>query len=249
MADVTEKYPVESVPTVVFIKKGVVVDKLEGVNPAQFTSLVTKYISANAPVPSPSSTPSTAAAASEESKEDLNARLSKLTHAAPVMIFIKGTPTEPKCGFTKKLLAVLDDKKVVYEYFNILSDSTVREGLKTFSNWPTYPQVYVKGELIGGLDVVKELAENGELLEMIPKESVKCEKQQPQTLEDRLKALINQKPVMLFMKGSPTDRKGTYDISSVSGMFFRCHQCQLLFVCAVQLNVVFPLVPSSCCMV
>jgi len=71
-------------------------------------------------------------------------------------------------------------------------------GLKEYSNWPTYPQLYINGELIGGIDIVKELIANGEFQSMLPKE-----KESQGSLENRLKSLINQKKVMLFMKGSP----------------------------------------------
>jgi glutaredoxin-related protein len=73
-------------------------------------------------------------------------------------------------------------------------------GLKEYSNWPTYPQIYIKGELIGGLDILKELIANGEFQSMLPANETSQEKA---SLEDRLKALINRQPVMLFMKGSP----------------------------------------------
>lgn len=80
------------------------------------------------------------------------------------MAFIKGTKTNPQCGFTRQLLEILNETGVEYNTFNILSSPEVRQGLKEYSNWPTYPQLYVDGELIGGVDIVKELKEEGELL-------------------------------------------------------------------------------------
>lgn len=80
------------------------------------------------------------------------------------MAFIKGTKTEPQCGFTRTLLEILNKTKVPYNTFDILSSPDVRQGLKEYSNWPTYPQLYVNGKLIGGLDIVKELEEEEELL-------------------------------------------------------------------------------------
>jgi len=74
---------------------------------------------------------------------------------APVMLFMKGSPTQPKCGFSRKIVALLDESKAQYATFDILEDEDVRQGLKTFSNWPTFPQLYIKGELIGGLDIVQ----------------------------------------------------------------------------------------------
>ncbi|WAR21476.1 GLRX3-like protein [Mya arenaria] len=108
---------------------------------------------------------------------DLNAKLKRLINAEDVI---------------KQIIQILNENNVKYGSFNILADEEVRQGLKTFSNWPTYPQLYSKGELLGGLDIVKELAESGELKLQLP---------QQQSLDDRLKGLINQAPVMLFMKG------------------------------------------------
>lgn len=109
------------------------------------------------------------------------------------MLFMKGSPQEPRCGFSRQIIQILKDHNVQYSSFDILSDEEVRQGLKTYSNWPTYPQVYVSGELIGGLDIVKELVESGELENTFPKTV---------SLENRLKSLINKSPVMLFMKGN-----------------------------------------------
>ncbi len=76
---------------------------------------------------------------------------------------MKGDPDNPKCGFSRTLMEILKETKVDFKTFDILRDEEVRQGLKKFSDWPTYPQVYVKGELIGGLDIIKELKEAGDL--------------------------------------------------------------------------------------
>ncbi|KAK3670560.1 glutaredoxin [Recurvomyces mirabilis] len=99
-------------------------------------------------------------ATQEASQEELNARLSELVKAAPVMLFMKGTPSAPQCGFSRQCVSILREKGVRYGFFNILADDEVRQGLKEFSEWPTFPQVYVDGELIGGLDILKEEFEN-----------------------------------------------------------------------------------------
>lgn len=96
----------------------------------------------------------TSGPATEEVEEDINTRLEKLVKAAPVMLFMKGTPAEPQCGFSRQLVALLRGKGVRYGFFNILADDEVRQGLKTFSDWPTYPQLYLEGNLVGGLDIV-----------------------------------------------------------------------------------------------
>ncbi|KAK5744751.1 glutaredoxin [Elasticomyces elasticus] len=94
------------------------------------------------------------------SQEDLNTRLAELVKAAPVMLFMKGTPSAPQCGFSRQTVSLLRDKGVRYGFFNILADDEVRQGLKEYSEWPTFPQVYVGGELVGGLDILKEEFEN-----------------------------------------------------------------------------------------
>ncbi|KTG33158.1 hypothetical protein cypCar_00043799, partial [Cyprinus carpio] len=76
-----------------------------------------------------------------------------------------------KCGFSRQILEIMNSAGVEYETFDILGDEEVRQGLKTYSNWPTFPQLYVKGELIGGLDIVKELKENGELASVLKGEN------------------------------------------------------------------------------
>ncbi|KAL3453075.1 thioredoxin-like protein [Aspergillus insuetus] len=96
----------------------------------------------------------------EQSKEALFARLAELVKAAPVMLFMKGTPSAPQCGFSRQLVGILRERSVKYGFFNILADEDVRQGLKEFADWPTFPQLWVNGELVGGLDIVKEELEN-----------------------------------------------------------------------------------------
>ncbi|NWZ84042.1 GLRX3 protein, partial [Poecile atricapillus] len=98
-------------------------------------------------------------------------RLKSLINKAPVMLFMKGNKQMAKCGFSKQILEIMNNTGVDYETFDILEDEEVRQGLKSFSNWPTYPQLYVKGELVGGLDIVKELKESGELLPVLKGEN------------------------------------------------------------------------------
>uniref|UniRef100_A0A1A7YRK9 Glutaredoxin 3 n=1 Tax=Iconisemion striatum TaxID=60296 RepID=A0A1A7YRK9_9TELE len=178
--EVSEKYEISSVPTVVFFKAGEKVDRLDGAHVAELTKMIQRLAVAGSP---------------DESTgiEDLNQRLKKLINAAPCMLFMKGAPQEPRCGFSRQIVALLKEHNVQFSSFDILSDEEVRQGLKTYSNWPTYPQLYVNGELVGGLDIVKELAETGELENTCPKAV---------SLEHRLKTIINQSPVMLFMKGN-----------------------------------------------
>lgn len=86
------------------------------------------------------------------------------------MLFMKGSPQAPRCKFSRAMVDLLAGAGAQYGSFDILSDQGVRQGLKKFSNWPTYPQLYVGGKLLGGLDVVKELQEEGELADLKPAE-------------------------------------------------------------------------------
>lgn len=106
--------------------------------------------------PAANATPVAAAPAltPEQSKEALFARLAELVKAAPVMLFMKGTPSAPQCGFSRQLVGILRERSIKYGFFNILADEDVRQGLKEFAEWPTFPQLWVNGELVGGLDIV-----------------------------------------------------------------------------------------------
>jgi len=84
-----------------------------------------------------------------------------------VMLFMKGTPDAPRCGFSRKIVNLLNGQDVKFSSFDILSDESVRQGLKTHNNWPTYPQLIVDGEFVGGLDVVQEMVDNGEFKEVL----------------------------------------------------------------------------------
>jgi len=185
LPDVTEKFEISAVPTFLFFKNQKVIDKIEGANAPELASKVTNLNATNSK--------------SGESTEgmDLNARLTKLVSKAPVMLFMKGVPDAPKCGFSRKIVDILKQQKIEFDSFDILTDEEARQGLKTLSNWPTYPQLYAEGKLIGGLDIVKEMADDGQLQDIVPK---------PKTVEDlntRLSILVNKAPVMLFMKGIP----------------------------------------------
>lgn len=98
---------------------------------------------------------------------DINARLTNLVNSAPIMLFMKGTPDMPQCGFSANVVKILNHYSVSFNTFNILSDMDIREGLKQFSNWPTYPQLYVKGQLVGGNDIITEMMNNGELEQVL----------------------------------------------------------------------------------
>jgi monothiol glutaredoxin len=80
-----------------------------------------------------------------------------------VLLFMKGTPVMPQCGFSAAVVQILSELGVKFKAVNVLADAEVRQGIKEFSNWPTIPQLYVKGEFVGGCDIIKEMFEQGEL--------------------------------------------------------------------------------------
>ena len=91
---------------------------------------------------------------------DENERIIKIVRSASVMLFMKGVPTVPRCGFSRKIVELLQDNDIKFSFFDILTDDAVRAGLKVIFDWPTYPQLYVNGELIGGLDILTEMTQD-----------------------------------------------------------------------------------------
>jgi monothiol glutaredoxin len=105
---------------------------------------------------------------------DLNERIQETLASHPVLLFMKGSPDFPQCGFSAQAVAALRACNADFSTFNIFEDPEIREGLKAYSNWPTYPQLYVNGELIGGCDIVVEMYHSGELKKMLDEVSAKA---------------------------------------------------------------------------
>ena len=99
---------------------------------------------------------------------DINARIQGLVDASPVFLFMKGTPVFPQCGFSSRAIAILEHLGATYHTVDVLQDMEIRQGIKAFSDWPTIPQLYIKGEFIGGADIVTEMYQSGELQKLIP---------------------------------------------------------------------------------
>ena len=98
--------------------------------------------------------------------------IKKIIHENEICLFMKGTPETPQCGFSMAVSNVLKHLNANFKGINILEDENLRQGIKDFSDWPTIPQLYVKGEFIGGCDIVKELFEKGELKEILKKKNL-----------------------------------------------------------------------------
>ncbi len=94
-------------------------------------------------------------------------RIETLINSSPIMVFMKGTKLMPQCGFSNNVVQILNSLGVTFETFDVLSDMEVRQGIKDFSNWPTIPQVFVKGEFIGGSDILIQMYNSGELREKL----------------------------------------------------------------------------------
>ncbi len=93
-----------------------------------------------------------------------------------VVLFMKGTPNAPQCGFSGQVVQILDYLGLDYKGINILTSDELRQGIKDYSNWPTIPQLYIKGEFIGGCDIVKEMFQNNELQEFLKEKNIPCNK-------------------------------------------------------------------------
>jgi monothiol glutaredoxin len=93
----------------------------------------------------------------------VHAFIGKTVGENPVVLFMKGTPDQPRCGFSATVVQILDHLGADYAGMDVLQSEALREGVKSYSDWPTIPQLYVKGEFVGGCDIVREMFENGEL--------------------------------------------------------------------------------------
>ncbi|XP_075976438.1 glutaredoxin 3 [Anticarsia gemmatalis] len=149
LSEISLQYKIDSVPTVILFKNGTQVDRVDGADAAQISSKVKSHSSVKP--------------ASGDAPQKLEDRLKALINRHKVMVFMKGNRDQPRCGFSKTLIQIINSTGVEYDTFDILTDEEVRQGLKVYSDWPTYPQLYVNGELLGGLDIIKEIQAEGEL--------------------------------------------------------------------------------------
>lgn len=132
-----------------------------------------------------------------EVSAELKRRVLGLIDVNPVLLFMKGTPQKPRCKFSRQCVELLRKHDIHFNWFDILQDNDIRQGLKVLFSWPTFPQLYADGKLIGGLDVLEQLSETDELRSMLPAQNL--------SLSERLTELVNMAHVMLFMKGTPDE--------------------------------------------
>jgi Grx4 family monothiol glutaredoxin len=214
--EISAKYKIQVVPSFVLLHGETVVEIIAGIDDvSKLTQAVSKLRNRDGDNISSSSSSQIDASSEMTSnistaEENLHKKLKELTHKSTVMLFMKGTPNQPRCGFSRQAVELLQQANIPFGSFDILANEEVRQGLKTFSNWPTYPQCYVNGELVGGLDILKEMNEEGNLAEQLGIDTngtdvtIMGKEEEEETLDDKLKKLVNRSSIMLFMKGLPS---------------------------------------------
>ena len=98
---------------------------------------------------------------------DVNARIDEIVKQSDIVLFMKGTALFPQCGFSSRAVAILDHLGVAFQTVDVLQDPEIRQGIKDYSDWPTVPQLYVRGEFVGGSDIMMEMFESGELQQLL----------------------------------------------------------------------------------
>ncbi|WP_242137161.1 MULTISPECIES: Grx4 family monothiol glutaredoxin [unclassified Sphingomonas] len=104
--------------------------------------------------------------------DESQTRIAELVGKSDVVLFMKGSPLFPQCGFSSRAIAILNHIGVEFDSVDVLQDQGIRQGIKTFSDWPTIPQLYVKGEFVGGSDIMMEMYESGELATLLEEQGV-----------------------------------------------------------------------------
>jgi len=168
LTEITESFEIEAVPSFIILRGHTLLGRISGADAVELTNAIAKHIRPPSSVTPRSFTDQAPASADKlETEEELNGRLQKLMNKSKVVLFMKGTPELPRCGFSRRTVELLRNQNIEFSHFDILKDESVRQGLKKLNNWPTFPQVIIKGELVGGLDIVTEMADSGELKEVL----------------------------------------------------------------------------------
>ncbi|KAI0791202.1 glutaredoxin [Abortiporus biennis] len=170
-SDISESFEVESVPTFVLLQGHELLGRITGADAAGLANLLAQKLkspSAIHPQSHTEQTPAPAPTEKVETQEELNQRLKTLMNQDKIVLFMKGNPDAPRCGFSRRIVGLLRDQGVnQFAHFDILSDESVRSGLKVLNNWPTFPQLIINGEFVGGLDIVQEMIDSGEFKELV----------------------------------------------------------------------------------
>jgi len=154
--DISESFEIEAVPSLILLRGHTLLSRISGADAQALQTALATHLSGGA-----------GTSPGKESPEEMNARLKALMNRSKVMLFMKGDPDAPRCGFSRQTVEILRKHGVQFDYFDILSDDAVRSGLKVINNWPTFPQLMVNGEFVGGLDIIKEMVSTGEFDEVV----------------------------------------------------------------------------------
>ncbi|KAF7424741.1 monothiol glutaredoxin grx4 [Pleurotus ostreatus] len=175
-SDIAESFDIEAVPAFIILRGHTLLARVSGADAAGLTTSIATHLRSGPTINPTSKTdqqPQAPSARSQlnekiETEEELNERLRNLMTSNKVMLFMKGSPDAPRCGFSRKIVELLREQGVPdFGHFDILEDENVRSGLKKLNEWPTFPQLIINGEFVGGLDIVKEMVENGEFAETL----------------------------------------------------------------------------------
>ncbi|KAJ5974984.1 thioredoxin [Penicillium waksmanii] len=157
LVDIAKEYKFPVAPYVLCLRSDQVLESIRGSDSSKVRNAIGQDAGVDAIVVSALlADPAPTMEKSKEEKEVLIARLTQMVKSAPIVLFMKGTPKSPLCRFSRRMVAILNEHYIQYDSFNILADEDVREGLKEFGDWPTFPQLWIDGQLVGGLEIVRE---------------------------------------------------------------------------------------------
>jgi len=174
LEDISESFDIEAVPNFVILKGHTLLSRIPGADAKALEEAMNKHsrqpekaLTQTDKQPQPPPKDFTGGPTKKgETQEGLETRMKKLMNQSKVVLFMKGSPDVPLCGFSRQTVTILKEQDVEFTHFDILTDEAVRQGLKKLNDWPTFPQIIVNGELIGGLDILKESIANGEFEEI-----------------------------------------------------------------------------------
>ncbi|WWC60495.1 Grx4 family monothiol glutaredoxin [Kwoniella dejecticola CBS 10117] len=175
LSDISESFDIEAVPSFLLLRGHTLLARHSGSDISLLQSLLSQHsgstssssaatgglATSKAQPQAPPSEPK------QRTEEEIVARCHELMNKHKVVLFMKGNPTSPKCGFSRQTVGLLREQGVEFAWFDIFSDEDVRQTLKKVNDWPTFPQIIVRGELIGGLDILREMIESGEFQEVL----------------------------------------------------------------------------------
>ncbi|WWC68454.1 Grx4 family monothiol glutaredoxin [Kwoniella pini CBS 10737] len=176
LSDISESFDIEAVPSFLLLRGHTLLARHSGSDISLLQSLLSQHSGSSSSTSSSSGGLATSNAQPQappnsepkkRTEEEINKRCHELMNKHKVVLFMKGNPTSPKCGFSRQTVGLLREQGVEFAWFDILSDEDVRQGLKKVNDWPTFPQIVVRGELIGGLDILREMIESGEFQEVL----------------------------------------------------------------------------------